>query len=147
MKTLSESNSNILAVIIDLLIPEDGDLPPASKVNVVEHIDNTISHSPSLMRLFVEGLRDMTNKGFIALKEREQVNLLKELESANKPFFTELIRHTYNGYYTNPLVIKALGMNGDPPQPYGHELEKGKNLKFLEVVKERGQIWRNPNIE
>ena len=106
MKTLSESNSNILAVIIDLLIPEDGDLPSASKVNVVEHIDNTISHSPSLIRLFVECLRDMTNKGFIALKESEQVNLLKELESANKPFFTELIRHTYNGYYTNPLVIK-----------------------------------------
>ena len=83
----------------------------------------------------MEGLRDMTNKGFIALKESEQINLLKELESANKPFFTELIRHTYNGYYTNPLVIKALGMNGAPPQPYGHELEKGKNLKFLEVVK------------
>ena len=147
MKTLSESNSKALAVIVDLLIPEDGDLPSASRVNVVEHIDNTISHSPSLMRLFVEGLRDITNKDFVTLEESEQIYFLKEYESSNKSFFRELIHHTYNGYYTNPVVVKAIGMNGDPPQPYGHELEEGKNLKLLEEVRKRGQIWRNPDAE
>ena len=144
MRTLSKSNSDTLTVIVDLLIPKKGSLPSPSDINVVEHIDNTISDAPQLMRLFVEGLRDINDKDFLSLQEKEQIDLLQKYECTNSLFFAELIRHTYNGYYTNPIVVRAIGMTGHPPQPKGYNLEQGNNFKLLEKVRERGQIWRNP---
>ena len=144
MRTLSKSNSDTLAVIVDLLIPEVDPLPSPSKINIIEHIDNAISHTPKLIRLFVEGLRDIDDKDFLLLKEKEQIDFLERYECSNNLFFAELIRHTYNGYYTKPMVVKAIGMTGQSPQPKGYDLEQGKNFKLLEKVRERGQIWRNP---
>jgi len=144
MRTLSKSNSDTLAVIVDLLIPKKGSLPSPSDIDIVEYIDNTISHTPKLMRLFVDGLRDINNKDFLLLKEKEQIDFLEKYECSNNLFFTELIRHTYNGYYTNRMVVRAIGMTGQPPQPKGYDLEQGENFKLLEKVMERGQLWRNP---
>ena len=144
MRTLSKSHADTLAVMVDLLIPAKGTLPSPSDINIVEHIDNAISHTAKLIRLFVEGLRDINDKDFLLLNENEQIDFLEKYECANNLFFTELIRQTYNGYYTNPVVVRAIGMTGHPPQPKGHVLEVGKNFKLLEKVRERGQIWRNP---
>jgi len=144
MRTLSKINSATLSVIVDLLIPKQGCLPSPTDINIVEHIDNTISHTPRLMRLFVEGLRDINHKDFLLLKEKEQIDFLEKYEYSNNLNFKELIQHTYNGYYTNPMVVRAIGMTGQPPQPIGYDLEQGKNFKLLKRVSNRGQIWRNP---
>ncbi|MBS21399.1 MAG: hypothetical protein CL739_04830 [Chloroflexi bacterium] len=144
MKTLSKTNSDTLAVIADLIIPREGTLPSPTDINIVEHIDDSISRTPRLIRLFVEGLKDIEGKDFLILKEKEQIDFLEKYESSHNLFFNELIRHTYNGYYTNPMVIKAIGMTGLPPQPTGYDLEQGENFKLLEKVRDRGQIWRNP---
>ena len=108
MRTLSKSNSDTLTAIVDLLIPKKGSLPSPSDINVVEHIDDTISDAPQLMRLFVEGLRDINDKDFLSLQEKEQIDLLQKYECSNSLFFAELIRHTYNGYSTNPIVVRAI---------------------------------------
>lgn len=144
MRTLSKTNSDTLSTIVDLLIPGKGNLPYPSDIDIVEHIDSAISHKPKLVRLFVEVLKDINDRDFLLLKKKEQIEFLEKYECSHNIFFAELIRHTYNGYYTNPVVVKAIGMTGQPPQPQGYDLEQGENFKLLEKVRERGQIWRNP---
>jgi len=68
--------------------------------------------------------------------------ILHAIETQNPIFFSELVRQTYNGYYTTPQVLRLIGTEGRPPQPLGYELEKG-NLELLKKVQDRGQIWRD----
>jgi len=143
MKTLSKNNADILGEMVDLLIPANKNLPAPSKINVVEHIDDALSNTPKMKRIFVEGLADINNKEFLSLSKMEQIALLTKYESSNGTFFSLLLRHTYNAYYTNPIVVAGIGMTGRPPQPLGYTLEKG-NLTLLAKVIKKGQIWRNP---
>jgi hypothetical protein len=143
MKTLSKNNADILGEIVDLLIPAKENLPFPSKIDIVEHIDDALSNTPQIKRIFVEGLSDINNKKFLSLPKMEQIALLKKYESSNETFFSQLLRHTYNAYYTNPIVVAGIGMTGRPPQPMGYTLEKG-NLTLLDKVIKKGKIWRNP---
>lgn len=143
MKTLSKNNADILGEMVDLLIPANKNLPAPSKINVVEHIDDALSNTPKMKRIFVEGLADINNKEFLSLPKMGQIALLTKYESSNGTFFSLLLRHTYNAYYTNPIVVAGIGMTGRPPQPLGYTLEKG-NLTLLAKVIKKGQIWRNP---
>ena len=143
MKTLSKTNADILGEIVDLLIPAKENLPSPTKINVVEHIDDALSNTPTTRRIFVESLGDINNKQFLSLSKMEQIDLLGKYELSNGPFFSQLLRHTYNAYYTNPIVVAGIGMTGKPPQPMGYTLEKG-NLTLLDKVIKKGQIWRNP---
>ena len=143
MKTLSKNNADILGEMVDLLIPANKNLPAPSKIDVVEYIDDALSNTPKMKRIFVEGLTDINNKNFLSLPKMEQIALLTKYESTNGTFFSLLLRHTYNAYYTNPIVVAGIGMTGRPPQPLGYTLEKG-NLTLLDKVIKRGQIWRNP---
>ena len=143
MKTLSKNNADILGEIVDLLIPANKNLPAPSKIDVVEYIDDALSNTPKMKRIFVEGLTDINNKNFLSLPKIEQIALLTKYESTNGTFFSLLLRHTYNAYYTNPIVVAGIGMTGRPPQPLGYTLEKG-NLTLLDKVIKKGQIWRNP---
>ena len=143
MKTLSKNNVDILGEIVDLLIPTKENLPSPSKIDVVEHIGDALSNTPKIKRIFVEGLSDINNKKFLSLPKSEQITLLKKYETSNGAFFSQLLRHTYNAYYTNPIVVAGIGMTGSPAQPMGYTLEKG-NLTLLDKVIKKGQIWRNP---
>ena len=143
MKTLSKNNVDILGEIVDLLIPTKENLPSPSKIDVVGHIGDALSNTPKIKRIFVEGLSDINNKKFLSLPKSEQITLLKKYETSNGAFFSQLLRHTYNAYYTNPIVVAGIGMTGRPPQPLGYTLEKG-NLTLLDKVIKKGQIWRNP---
>ena len=143
MKTLSKNNADILGEMVDLLIPANKNLPAPSKIDVVEYIDDALSNTPKMKRIFVEGLTDINNKNFVSLPKIEQIALLTKYESTNGTFFSLLLRHTYNAYYTNPIVVAGIGMTGRPPQPLGYTLEKG-NLTLLDKVIKKGQIWRNP---
>ena len=143
MRTLSKNNADILGEIVDLLIPAKENLPSPSKINVVDHIDDALSNTPKLKRIFVEGLADINNKKILSLPKMEQIALLTKYELSNGTFFSLLLRHTYNAYYTNPIVVAGIGMTGRPPQPLGYTLEKG-NLTLLDKVIKKGKIWRNP---
>ena len=64
MKTLSKNNADILGEMVDLLIPANKNLPAPSKIDVVEYIDDALSNTPKMKRIFVEGLTDINNKNF-----------------------------------------------------------------------------------
>ena len=103
-------------------------MPSASEVQVAHYIDSFTGNSPNSIRLMLEGIL---------------TGLSTALSLTQNPvFFSELVRQTYNGYYTTPEILRLIGTDGRPPQPLGYELEKG-NLELLKKVQDRGQIWRD----
>ena len=48
---------------------------------------------------------------------------------------------TYSGYYSNPAVIRLLGLEARPPQPRDYVLEP-LDISLLEPVKQRQLIYR-----
>ena len=46
------------------------------------------------------------------------------------------------GYYQNPAVVTALGLEPRPPHPDGYELEPG-DLGLLADVRKSGKLYRD----
>ena len=78
---------------------------------------------------------------FTDLSGEHQSAVLRGAESSEPELFGTLLRQAYNGYYSDPKVIRALGLEARPPQPLGYELEPG-DLSALENVKRRGRVYR-----
>jgi hypothetical protein len=124
-------------------------MPSASEVQVAEYIDSFSNDSPKLRKTFLEGLQNIENashnlasKSFVTLEINSKHKILEKTEEQNTNFFSELVRQTYNGYYTTPKVLRQIGTEGRPPQPLGYNLEQG-DLELLEKVRGRGKIWRD----
>ncbi len=146
-KFLSEEQRTLLTAALDRLIPAAGAMPSAGGTRAAEYIDGAAAGSPRMARLFAAGLRALelaaARKGasFVDLSDDERDDILRGME-ANKPaFFETLLAHAYNGYYTDPSVIVALGLEARPPQPRGYVVERG-DLSSLAAVVARGKAYR-----
>ena len=137
----------MLKCIVDCLIPAKGPMPSAATVGTVEFISAATIKSPQSSRLMIEGFTQidiMAQKqglAYVNLTKENQKEIIQSIESNHTEFFKLLLKETYNCYYTNPSVLKLIGLPGRPPQPLGYELHQG-NLDLLESVSARGEIWR-----
>ncbi len=145
---LSTDQRALLDAVLDRLIPATSSLPGAGQANTAEHLDAVAGSSPRFGRLFAGGLRSIEmaagSRGgsFTGLSGEKQDEVLKDIESSDSEFFEALLMHTFNGYYSNPQVVEALGLEPRPPQPRGHEVEIG-DFGSLEAVQSRGQAYRD----
>ena len=144
----SSQQKDFIISILNIIIPKSDGFPSAGEIEVYNHIDNILSDSPYLKRIFIEGLTSIQYESnilfkndFITLNDSEKNIVLKNIEQIKTDFFNALILHTYNGYYTNNIVLNLLGPHARPPQPLGYDIEEG-DLSSLEVVKSRGIIYR-----
>ena len=144
----SSQQKDFIISILNIIIPKSDGFPSAGEIEVYTHIDNILSDSPYLKRIFIEGLNSIQyesnmlfKKDFISLNDSQKNIVLKKIEQIKTDFFNALILHTYNGYYTNNIVLNLLGPHARPPQPLGYDIEEG-DLSSLEVVKSRGIIYR-----
>ena len=147
-KFFSSKQKDFIISILNIIIPKSDGFPSAGEIEVYTHIDNILSDSPYLKRIFIEGLTSIQyesnmlfKKDFISLNDSQKNIVLKKIEQIKTDFFNALILHTYNGYYTNNIVLNLLGPHARPPQPLGYDIEEG-DLSSLEVVKSRGIIYR-----
>ena len=144
----SRSQYTLITAVLDRLIPPQGDMPGAGEAGGVNHLDSVVSESRQLARLFSRGLQDIEiaaarlGSGFEELGGDQQDEVLRGVEADSPQFFDLLVRHTYNGYYSNPNVVELLGLDPSPPQPRGNRVERG-DLSSLQAVIERGQAYRN----
>lgn len=143
-----EAQRALLAGILDQIVPPDGRLPGAGALGVADYIDGIVGKSVELKRLFAHGLaqveiasRAMHSSDFAALSAEQKDAVLRRVEASEPRFFEALVRQTYNGYYTNPRVLKLLGLEARPPQPRGYRVEMG-DLSLMENVKKRGRAYR-----
>jgi len=84
---------------------------------------------------------DWYGANFTVLDSDQQIEVLCDVEKESVEFFSALVKHTYNGYYTNKKVLELCGASTVPPQPDGHVVEIG-DLSSLESVKARGKLDR-----
>lgn len=152
----SESQAALMKGVLNRIVPADSKYPGAGDLGLVAHLDRVLAdpiylaQSPiGLRRLFTEGMRqieqlalDWHSVSFVALNPEEQAETLQHVEETDPIFFDALVRHTYNGYYTDKRVLEICGAPVRPPQPTGHPLAPG-DLSSLESVKARGQAYRN----
>ena len=145
---LSQSQHSLATAVLDRLIPRQSEMPGAGEVGTADYIDGIAAGSAQLARLFSGGLQDIEiaaarlGSEFEELNGDQQDDVLRGVESDNPNFFDLLVRHTYNGYYSNPKVVELLGLDPRPPQPRGNRVERG-DLRSLQVVVERGQAYRD----
>ena len=144
----SSQQKDFIISILNIIIPKSDGFPSAGEIEVYNHIDNILSDSPYLKRIFIEGLTSIQYESnilfkndFITLNDSEKNKVLKNIEQIKTDFFNALILHTYNGYYTNNIVLNLLGPHARSPQPLGYDIEEG-DLSSLESVKNRGIIYR-----
>ena len=145
---LSQSQHSLATAILDRLIPPQGDMPGAGEAGTADYLDGIAAGSAQLARLFSTGLQDIeitaaqSGPSFSELNGDQQEDVLRSVEADSPEFFDLLVRHTYNGYYSNPNVVELLGLDPRPPHPRGNRVERG-DLSSLQVVVERGQAYRD----
>jgi len=130
--TLNEHQRATATVLSDLIIPADDESPAASKVGVVDFIDEWISAPyPDNQRdkpIVVDGLAWLDEESqrrfksnFSALMEKARVAICDDI-SAAKPaaqfeqaakFFSRYRALTAGGYYTTPVGMKDLRYVGN----------------------------------
>jgi hypothetical protein len=130
--TLNEHQRATATVLSDMIIPEDNESPAASKVGVVDFIDEWISAPyPTNQKdrpVIIEGLAWLDAEAqrrfknpFSALTEKERMAICDDI-SAAKPaaqfaqaatFFARYRALTAGGFYTTPIGMKDLRYVGN----------------------------------
>jgi hypothetical protein len=147
---LSPDERRALASVLDELIPpsEDGALPGAGDIGLASHVEGTLRLRPELRPALAPGLAalDAIARGrgaasFSDLPRPERVEVLRAAEAEAPAFLPTLTFLTYVGYYENPRVLEALGLEPRPPFPKGHEVEP-TDFSILDPVRERAAMYR-----
>ena len=150
-RALTDEQRALLTAVLNRVVPARDELPGAGDLGVAAAIDATLTTSPSLRRLFFEGLLAIElesarlvegdNRRFADLVGEQQDDVLQAVELARPAFFAALVDHTYRGYYTLPEAHRAVGWESRPPQPLGHQLPVF-DPALLARQRERAPFWR-----
>ena len=150
-QALSDEQQVLLAAVLNRIVPARDGLPGAGDLGVAAAIDATLAASPTLRRLFLEGLlmielesarlAGSPDQCFGDLDADLQDDVLRAVELAWPAFFAALVSHTYRGYYTLPEVHRAIGWESRPPQPLGHRLP-AFDPALLARQRQRAPFWR-----
>jgi hypothetical protein len=145
---LSDAQRRLLVAILDRLVPAHDGLAGAGGLDVGAMIERTLALTPSLRRLFLEGLTAIEVAGagqhaggFLALDAAAQEAALRTVEEAAPAFFAALVEHTYRGYYILPQVQEAIGFPSRPPQPAGAAMPAFRE-ELLTIQRGRTPFWR-----
>jgi hypothetical protein len=145
---LSDEQRLLLVSVLDRLVPAHDGLAGAGGLGVGDMIERTLALTPSLRRLFLEGLTAIDvagagqgTGGFLALDPEAQDAALRTVEEASPAFFAALVEHTYRGYYVLPQVQAAIGFPSQPPQPAGAAMPAFRE-ELLTIQRGRTPFWR-----
>jgi hypothetical protein len=137
-----------LVSVLNRIVPAAGPFPDAGNLGVASYIDHVVRQSAALKHLFARGLVQITltsqtqhAQPFTALLEGQRDAVLQHVEATDPEFFEALVTHTYSGYYSQPTIVRLLGMEGRPPQLRGYHLEP-LDLGLLDNIKQRQPIYR-----
>ena len=147
-RVLTDDQMELLAAVVDRIIPQSEEMPGASEMDLHNFIEGVLVAQTPLRRLFIEGLSRIEiaaarsgGASFGGLSGEAQDSALREVEASNAGFFDELVRQTYNGYYTNREVFRKLGIpeSSDPGSGRQPEL---LDVSLLEKQRQRAPFWR-----
>jgi hypothetical protein len=147
----SAAEERMLAHLLDVVIPAspDGRLPAAGALGLTAHIARAVARTPMLRPVVDHGLSTLAElarrrhpDGWEALSADERSAVLEEFTAADQFFLPAFLFLAYSGYYADPRVLEALGLEARPPHPEGYAMEPD-DLSLLEPVRRRGAIYRD----
>ena len=145
MTILTEAERAILVATLDTLVPPRGTLPGAGALGLAERIERTMNAEPTARRLILETLRAIAmESGETAFADQPveaREATLHAVEAAEPIAFALLVEQTYRAYYALPVVTRALGLSGEPPQPRGHRVAPF-DPALLVHQRDRAPFWR-----
>ena len=147
-RIFDEGQRALVKEVLARIIPAQERLPDAGELGLVDFIEEAISRHPHHRRMFVDGLTDIEitasrqgSQVFAELPGPAKDATLRAVEASNAGFFEELVRQTYNGYYTHPRILGLIGYSPTPPRPLGEPLDL-LNETLLAKQSHRAPFWR-----
>jgi hypothetical protein len=149
---LPEDQAHALDALLDCLIPPsaDGRLPGAGALGVRTHFEAAIAERPELgpaIGAAVQALDALAQQRhaqpFATLDPARRIPVFAEFAEAQAGLLGALIFHTYLGYYRDPRVVAAHGMETRAPFPQGYEVPPN-DLSLLDPVRDRPKLYREP---
>ena len=144
-RVLTTAELELLTQVQDELVPAYGTLPGAGSLGAGLTVDGYLAERPRLRRPVLTALRAIEvavgDQLLADCDPRGRVAVLQEAETHKPEAFAELVRQTYNAYYTRPDVQATLGIDA-PPQPAGFELPAFDESR-LARVRTMGKLWRD----
>jgi hypothetical protein len=133
---MTESESQLLDVVLDTIIPPSADrrLPGAGEAGLGAAVQLAMAGvvEPGLAALPAD---------FAELPLAGRQAALEALAASQPGFVPGLLFHSYVSYYQDARVVEALGLEARPPFPKGYEMEPN-DLTLLDAVRERPSMVR-----
>jgi hypothetical protein len=145
---MTDETSATLSAMLDCLIPADParGLPGAGALGLARYVTERLGDALATLAPGFSALDaaagEHGGRRFADLDAGDRAAVLRAHAERDPGFLAPLLFHTYAGYYQNPTVLEALGMEGRPPHPKGYELEPG-DLTLLDPVRARPQLYRD----
>lgn len=147
-RQITDTDRVILARVMDLIIPSNGDLPGAGELGLAENLERASlrygrlrSGLLSVLDALSLDISSRAEGGFAALDSETQIASLNSVEAALPVQFSEFVELVYETYYTDDRVHSHIGWVGRPPQPEGFDLEPW-DPSILETARKREPFWR-----
>jgi hypothetical protein len=131
LKPLGALEREMLARVVDLLVPADDEAPGATELGVAEIILAKAAHNRELAEVIASGCllldtdaRRLSGRTWLDLATDGQQSSLQQLADSTTAefpniFFRRLRQATLDAYYSNPASWPQLSFRG-PPQPAGY---------------------------
>jgi hypothetical protein len=144
-QVFTKGQQSLLTAALNCIIPEEGNMPGAGDLGVIEFIEKLVAPDPKLRRLVNEGLPQIviaasvqSGQDFVELDKDGQNEALKEVQAQQPVFFDFLLRQCYNGYYTNTQIQDLIGYQRPSPGEYEY---KPFDERLLEPQRQRAPFW------
>lgn len=146
---LGPEDLDLLAAVLETLLPGDGVMPPASNTGAARAVDGHLAERPALRAPILDALTAVriaahaSGGDFDTLPEAKRIATLEAVELTHPHVFDALVVQAYTGYYTDPGVQARLGVPS-PLMPVGHPRSTAGTLDpaRLERVRATAKPWR-----
>ena len=141
--SITNINEDLLAAILDRLIPSVEGVSSAGKMGLTTEIVRLAGQQARFHSIFTNAMQmfESANSGFISLDGEAQDTAIKNFESNDPALFKSLLTISYIVYYKDARVHKRIGWNGRTPQPEGNTMEPWDD-SILDNQRKREPFWR-----
>ena len=142
---LSEEQKETLAMVVDMMIPAEGEMPSAADPLIINAIIDGLGDNDSIVVFALSTLNDLSKQKYKRLFTRLEPGQRDELIGSFKYSHTELVQLiqycTASHYYQDDRVMQVLGLEARAPHPGGYNVE-ATDWSLLEPVRGREKIYR-----
>jgi len=141
----SKAQQDVLAIIVDMMIPAEGEMPSAADAGIFTSILTRMEDNEPVMakalKIIEELSRQQGDDSFLQLDQLTQQAVIDTFRSEQEELTQLLQLNTVASYYQDDRVMNMLGLEARPPHPGGYEVEK-TDWSILDPVRAKEKFYR-----